>query len=126
MVQDLLRRSGVWLGLEEDSSPSHTPPDTLLGFAYERSPAMIPPNVLWQRALLLLAVLVPSPLPAKPPFYSDKNNLLVYLDAEGKAVVVKSSTDWQRRREHVLAGMQLVMGQLPPAARKVALEMKVE
>src|SRR5262245_6869426 len=88
------------------------------------------------RRLLLLALL--SPLVAvigrgltaeadrKPPFYADKANLLVYLDGAGRPVPVKSADEWARRRGHVLANMQLVMGPLPPLARRVPLDLKVE
>src|SRR5438128_533414 len=62
---------------------------------------------------------------ATPPFYSDRTNLLIYLDARGKSVPVKSSADWRKRRDHILASMQLVMGPLPPASREVPLELKV-
>jgi dienelactone hydrolase len=47
------------------------------------------------------------------PFYSDKSNLLVYLDSSGSAHPVRNEHDWQRRREHILANMQRVMGPLP-------------
>ncbi|MBM4081005.1 MAG: acetylxylan esterase, partial [Planctomycetes bacterium] len=60
-----------------------------------------------------------------PPFYEDKMNLLVYLDAEGRKCPVKSPEDWQKRREHILANMQLVVGPLPGAERRVPLDMQV-
>jgi dienelactone hydrolase len=89
-----------------------------------------------RRLLVLLTLL--SPLVAvlgrgltaeadrRPPFYADKANLLVYLDGAGRAVPVKSADEWPRRRGHVLASMQLVMGPLPPLARRVPLDLKVE
>ena len=64
--------------------------------------------------------------PAKPPFYADKAKLLVYLDEGGKPVPVKTLEDWQKRREHILANMQLVMGPLPTDASKVPLDLKIE
>jgi dienelactone hydrolase len=78
-------------------------------------------------ALLFSGVLrAEPPKPAEPPFYADKQNLLVYIDDAGKTQPVRSPDDWAKRRAHVLAGMQLVMGPLPDAARKVAPDMKVE
>src|SRR5687768_12068646 len=77
---------------------------------------------------VLLAVLTTTPTladTAKPPIYPDRNNLLIYRDGD-RAVPVRTPNDWQKRREHVLAAMQLVMGPLPPESRKVALELKVE
>ncbi|MBI3470847.1 MAG: alpha/beta fold hydrolase [Candidatus Solibacter usitatus] len=58
------------------------------------------------------------------PFYSDKQHLLVYLDARGQPHDVLIKRDWEQRRGHILAGMQQAMGPLP-AARKQRLDMRV-
>jgi dienelactone hydrolase len=60
-----------------------------------------------------------------PPFYSDKSRLRVYIDAEGNEQPITNSADWQKRRQHILANMQLVMGALPDASRKVPLDVQV-
>ena len=60
-----------------------------------------------------------------PPFYPDKTKLLVYLDKEGKDHSITTAQDWPKRRAHILANMQLVMGPLPDSSRKVALDVKV-
>ena len=62
---------------------------------------------------------------AKVPFYQDKSNLLLYLDADGRSHPVTTPADWQKRRGHVLANMQLVMGPLPDASKKVPLDVQV-
>jgi pimeloyl-ACP methyl ester carboxylesterase len=62
---------------------------------------------------------------AEPPSYPDKANLLVYRDADGTDHPVRTAADWARRREHILAGMQEVMGPLPDATRKVPLDVQV-
>src|SRR4051794_4967965 len=81
-------------------------------------------TVCWPLSVLLtLTALVGS---AEPPFYKDKQDLRHYLDGEGKAVPVKSAADWQKRRGHVLANVQLVTGEPPTDPRKVALDVKVE
>ena len=41
---------------------------------------------------------------------------------KGKDHKVKTADDWQKRRAHVLAGMQEAMGQLPPEKDKVPLD----
>jgi len=74
-------------------------------------------------ALPLLAVALAGA--ASSPVYDDKTNVLVYLDGEGIAHPVKTPADWAKRREHVLANMQRVMGELPPDDRKVPLDLKV-
>src|SRR5439155_5536775 len=73
---------------------------------------------------LALALALPGRT-AEPPFYKDKSDLRFYLDG-GKPVPVKSAADWQKRREHALANVQLVTGPLPPDSRKVPLDLKVE
>jgi dienelactone hydrolase len=59
-----------------------------------------------------------------PPFYPGKTRLLIYRDAEGKEHPVTTAADWARRRAHILANMQLVMGPLPDNSRKVPLDVK--
>jgi len=60
-----------------------------------------------------------------PPFYSDKMNLLFYIDANGKMRSVNAAADWNKRRAHILANMQLVMGSLPDPSKKVPLDVQV-
>jgi dienelactone hydrolase len=60
-----------------------------------------------------------------PPFYPDKNRLLVMRDAEGKEHPVRTAEDWAKRRAHILANMQLVMGPLPDDSDKVPLDVRV-
>ena len=84
---------------------------------------------VWMICGVLAAASVAGPLwaadtPAPPPFYQDKMNLLVWLDPSGKAHPIESANDWQRRREHILANMELVMGPLPGAERRVPLDVK--
>ncbi|RIJ50537.1 alpha/beta fold hydrolase [Maribellus luteus] len=40
-------------------------------------------------------------------------NLMVYYDDDGKEQPIKSSKDWEKRKEHILKGMQEAMGPLP-------------
>jgi pimeloyl-ACP methyl ester carboxylesterase len=59
------------------------------------------------------------------PFYPDKTNLLVLRDDDGKETPITTPQQWAKRREHILANMQLVMGPLPDDSRKVPLDIKV-
>ena len=63
--------------------------------------------------------------PAPPPFYPDKMELLVWRDEEGTTHPVQDAEAWQRRRQHILANMQLVMGLLPERGRVVPLDVQV-
>jgi acetyl esterase/lipase len=59
-----------------------------------------------------------------PPIYRDKANLLVVRQG-GKERPVRNAADWAKRRAHILAAMQEVMGNLPADKHKVPLEVKV-
>lgn len=60
------------------------------------------------------------------PFYPDKSNLMVVLNDQGQAHPVAGVADWQVRRGHILANMQLVMGEMPLDSRRVPLDMQIE
>jgi acetyl esterase/lipase len=66
-----------------------------------------------------------SAVKSSPPFYPDKSKLLVWRDGEGKEHPVRTAADWAKRRAHVLAAMQEVMGPLPDDSHKVPLDVKV-
>jgi esterase/lipase len=59
------------------------------------------------------------------PFYPDRMKLLSWIDENGHSQTVKNPEDWARRRAHVVAGMQKVMGDLPDAASKIPLDIEV-
>lgn len=60
-----------------------------------------------------------------PPFYSDKDDLLYYLDQHGGRHAVKTKGDWRKRRQHILANMELVMGELPRVNHKLPPRIEV-
>jgi len=62
-----------------------------------------------------------DPPPAAHLFYSDKFDLLMYLDNAGRNHPVRNVEEWARRREHIVANMELVMGPLPDDTKKVPL-----
>lgn len=64
---------------------------------------------------------------ATPGARLDRENLLVYrIDPTADARPVKTPADWRKRRAEVVAGMESVMGPLPGAAKRVALDVAVE
>ena len=71
--------------------------------------------VRWFLASFAVAVVIGQVWKPEPPFYADKAKLLVYRDGD-KDVPITTAADWAKRREHILANMQLVMGPLPDAA----------
>lgn len=60
-----------------------------------------------------------------PPFYPDKSKLLVLIDADGKEQPITDAADWPKRRAHIRANLQLVMGPMPADDRKVAPDVQV-
>lgn len=61
----------------------------------------------------------------EPPFYADKTNLMVCIDAAGAQRPVRTARDWERRRGHILANMQLVMGPFPAAGGDIPVDLRV-
>ena len=66
----------------------------------------------------------------QPPFYPDKANLLLVRDGD-KDVPIRTTADWEKRRAHILANMELVMGPMPKLAKppldvQVTEEVKLE
>lgn len=57
--------------------------------------------------------------------YPDHSNLLIVRDTAGHERPVKTPADWAMRVAHLRGNMQLVMGQLPDAARRVPLDVMV-
>jgi dienelactone hydrolase len=98
-----------------------------------------PPAVQWSRLALSLVLLLVSlglglsipattasaQAPAQPPFYTNKLELLNWLDSQGQRQTIATVADWERRRTHILQGMQLVMGPLPSSDQKCDLEVQV-
>ena len=60
------------------------------------------------------------------PKYSEHQDLSYWLDAAGQKHPIKTPADWLKRREHIAAWMQTVMGPLPKPEKPVPLDMKVE
>ncbi len=56
----------------------------------------------------------------------DRLNLLQFRDGNGKVKLVKTPTDWQKRRAEIIRGMTAVMGRLPGKDRRVDLDVKIE
>ncbi len=76
---------------------------------------------LWTTTLLWTAALT-AQQPA--PFYPDKSNVMFYLGEDGEKHPVATVADWQKRRAHILANAQAVMGPLPDASKKTPLDVQ--
>src|SRR5262245_5254565 len=82
-------------------------------------------KLTWYCLSLFLGVLCAFVVSASPPFYADKTRLLIYIDADGKEHTIAKAADWEKRRKHILANMQEVMGPLPDASKQVPLDVQV-
>lgn len=77
--------------------------------------------------VVIVAVLISDVRATDPaPKYTEHQDLSYYLDAKGQKQPIKSPADWAKRREHVAAWMQTVMGPLPKPEKPVPLDMNVE
>ncbi len=74
--------------------------------------------------LLVSALLAVAADPA--PKYSEHQDQSYFLDTNGQKQPVKTATDWAKRREHIAAWMQTVMGPLPKPEKPVPLDVKIE
>lgn len=57
---------------------------------------------------------------------NDHRDLMVYEDERGLRQRVIAVADWEKRRARILDAMQAVMGSLPGADRRGALDMRIE
>lgn len=71
----------------------------------------------------VVMLLTHSSAAQEPPFYPDKANLLL-MRSGGKDAPIRTPADWEKRRAHILANMELVMGPMPKLA-KPPLDMRV-
>jgi dienelactone hydrolase len=79
---------------------------------------------MFRNALMTLVASV-AVAAAADPTVADRTNLLMYRDAAGTAVPVRTAADWAKRRAAVLAAMQEVMGPLPGPEKRVPLDPRV-
>ena len=73
---------------------------------------------------IAVLMLIGSTAWAEPPIYPDKANLLIWKDAQGNSHPVRTAADLVKRRAHIVGNMEIVMGPLPDAAKKVPLDAK--
>jgi dienelactone hydrolase len=82
--------------------------------------------VLLLASLLWVSAGITAEVPAPAPVYVDHEDVSYYMDAgSGEKRPIHTVADWAKRRQHVLAHMQEVMGPLPNPVPKVLLDVRV-
>ena len=64
-------------------------------------------------------------VPPAAPLYADHFDLLRIQDGRGGSRVATTPREWELRRQHIRAALELVMGPLPAAKSRVALDVQV-
>lgn len=77
------------------------------------------------RVSLCVLVLFNTITWAAPPSYPDHSSLLIVRDAAGKETPITTVEQWEQRRQHIIANMELTMGEYPKNRQKLPLEPKV-
>ncbi len=85
-------------------------------------------KVLAQLLALLAASIAVFCIAAEPIAgirYAEHQDLSYFLRSDGTRAVIAAPSDWQQRRNHILQGIEAVMGQLPRPQRPVPLDVEV-
>lgn len=61
----------------------------------------------------------------EPPRYPNHQDLTYYLEPDGTRAAIRTPADWEKRRAHIIAGMEEAMGPLPRPKSPVPLDVQV-
>ena len=90
-----------------------------------RSEVFRPGNMCLIIFLAFLSGILLHPLPLTAQQNINHKNLLEYLDENENPAPVSTQADWYKRRNQILEGMQLAMGNLPDRHTLVDLNVKI-
>lgn len=88
--------------------------------------APVKSTLLLTVALFAIPLFAAEPQPHPAMARLSREDLLLWRDEANVIHPVRSVADWQKRRAEIVRGMQAVMGELPGAEKRCALEVKVE
>jgi pimeloyl-ACP methyl ester carboxylesterase len=74
---------------------------------------------------LLLCSLARGAERESSPHYAEHQDLSYFLNVDGSRSPIRTGADWEKRRQHIIAEMEEVMGPLPRPASPVPLDMQV-
>jgi len=92
---------------------------------YEPTMSRVGPPSEFRLKSAIAALLEPRPPQASPPFYPDKLRLLAWRDEMGVEHPIEKASDWPKRRAHILAGMEQVMGPRPAEGNRTPPDLRI-
>ncbi len=93
-----------------------------IDWAIQLFPTMVIACVL---TVIYQPILAEDAKPSQTAEHRDHQDLSYFVDQDGKKQPIKTRNDWAKRREHILAQMQTVMGPLPNPKEPVPLDSKI-
>jgi len=77
---------------------------------YEPTDARVGPPSEWRLKAAIVELVGADRRASEPPFYPDKLHLLCWRDAHGVERPITNAVDWPKRRAHILAALNQVLG----------------
>ena len=110
-----------------ESGPGYICTDASLNAGgYEPTMSRVGPPSEWALKQGIAALLADGVRQPVPPPYPDKLHLLAWRDRTGRERPVTRPSEWARRREHIVASMESVMGREPRLTRDPPLNIRAE
>jgi len=125
-AQSLLPKEFVAVAAYGEGGPGYICTDAALSEGgYEPTESRVAPPTEFLLKSAIAKLFQPGPDLPFPPVYADKLHLLSWRDRSGVEHPVTSRQDWSKRRAHIVADMESVMGHMPEPRRKVPLDVRV-
>lgn len=125
-AQSLCRNAFVAVAAYGEGGPGYICTDGAIGEGgYEPTDARVGPPTEFRLKKAIAKVLQPSGRPPGVPLYTDRWHLLSWRDNSGVERPITRSKDWTKRRRHILANLQTVMGPLETDAPATPLDVRI-
>jgi dienelactone hydrolase len=108
-----------------ESGPGYICTDAaLIGGGYEPTMSRVGAGTEFEMKRAIAELLAPVPA-VDPPFYPDKLGLLWWRDEQGVEHAVRDAKGWAKRRAHIVASLERVMGGEPQRDTDMGLAFEV-
>lgn len=116
-AQSLRPREFIAVAAYTESGPGYICCDAALTEGgYEPTDSRVGPPSEWRLKAAIASLIGADREANRNPFYPDKLRLLSWREPDGVERPITSAAEWPRRRAHILAAMNEVMGPEPAAA----------